>query len=725
MAEKVTIEFGLKDNASGKASVIGNAFSNIAQKAKALLNPIDLAILAVTGFGVAMVKQFNKFAELETKMVNVGNLYGATRDQVNDLTTELIDLSRQTPQNLDDLADSLFDVVSAGVPAAESVEFLGEASKLATAGVTSTSVAVDGLTSAMNAYQIEFSKAGEVSDKFFAAQQKGKTTIAELSNSIGAVAPVAASVGVSLDALLGSISTLTLNGIKTSEAATQMKAALSNVIKPSQQAADLSEALGLAFNSQALEAKGLSGFLKDVTEKTGGNTDALAKLFGSVEALNAVLALSKDGFKSLDEVQKAVTESAGATDAAYKENLKTFSAQWKLIKNNVDALWSGLIRILIPAVTATLSAFNKMFNFVNTSIGKVQKKWSKFTSFFKKNNKEIAKSSEDTAEKQIKKETEVLEKKKSLENERLEEIKAKRAEEVAAIMASMDEEEIAEETKTLNAIERYKMELAEKQSMRDVDHQEKITMLEDYLSKAQAGTDIENKLQLELYKTKKALRDQTAKDEEEQAKKAAKLAEKQKEKEKAIFEERVGFFKKTGDILEKNNNDILKSMGEGIKNFIKEEINMFFAKEQAKLAAIAITNWANPIGWAAGGQIILLEAEKTAAIGLINAINFADGGVVPGSSFSGDKIPANLNSGELVLNRPQQANIGDTIYKLANNPMKMGGTNDRAVLKRLERIEAAILKPAEIKLNGDSFARATYNKQKTMLRTGQISSRGR
>ena len=36
---------------------------------------------------------------------------------------------------------------------------------------------------------------------------------------------------------------------------------------------------------------------------------------------------------------------------------------------------------------------------------------------------------------------------------------------------------------------------------------------------------------------------------------------------------------------------------------------------------------------------------------------FAYGGIVPGSSFTGDNVPALVNSGEMILNRGQQANL--------------------------------------------------------------------
>jgi len=57
----------------------------------------------------------------------------------------------------------------------------------------------------------------------------------------------------------------------------------------------------------------------------------------------------------------------------------------------------------------------------------------------------------------------------------------------------------------------------------------------------------------------------------------------------------------------------------------------------------------------------VLPALVGAAIGFIAAsfagIKFAHGGIVPGGSFTGDKIPAMLNSGEAVLNSQQQSNM--------------------------------------------------------------------
>lgn len=49
--------------------------------------------------------------------------------------------------------------------------------------------------------------------------------------------------------------------------------------------------------------------------------------------------------------------------------------------------------------------------------------------------------------------------------------------------------------------------------------------------------------------------------------------------------------------------------------------------------------------------------------------SFATGGIVPGTSYSGDKVKASVNSGEMILNAQQQANL----WKLANGAEGGGG----------------------------------------------------
>lgn len=58
----------------------------------------------------------------------------------------------------------------------------------------------------------------------------------------------------------------------------------------------------------------------------------------------------------------------------------------------------------------------------------------------------------------------------------------------------------------------------------------------------------------------------------------------------------------------------------------------------------------------------LVGTAMAAQAARIAGLSFEQGGIVPGASFSGDRVQANVNSGEMILNRQQQSNL----FKMAN-----------------------------------------------------------
>lgn len=80
----------------------------------------------------------------------------------------------------------------------------------------------------------------------------------------------------------------------------------------------------------------------------------------------------------------------------------------------------------------------------------------------------------------------------------------------------------------------------------------------------------------------------------------------------------------------------------------------------ASQATVAAAQTGNPWVWAAFG--VAAMAQMAAMIAQIHsATAMATGGIVPGSSYSGDQINARLNSGEMVLNRRQQTHLFDAL----------------------------------------------------------------
>ena len=74
---------------------------------------------------------------------------------------------------------------------------------------------------------------------------------------------------------------------------------------------------------------------------------------------------------------------------------------------------------------------------------------------------------------------------------------------------------------------------------------------------------------------------------------------------------------------------------------------------------------------AAVASLGAVVATAISAASKPNLQRFAEGGIVGGSSFTGDRLPAMVNSGEMILNKTQQARL----FKIANG----GAPGDNAV----------------------------------------------
>nr|WP_243247786.1 phage tail tape measure protein [[Eubacterium] tenue] len=280
----------------------------------------------------------------------VGSLVNKCGSEMKQYKDRIIELSNKSGVGLKQMTESMYQGISAGANLNNVFKLLDTSSKLSIGGFTSQETAIDGLTTAMNSFGISYDNVNNVSDKFILTQNLGKTTVDELASSIGQVAPTAHAAGVSFDELMSGVAALTKNGIATSESMTAMKAALSNIIKPSGEAQKIAKSLGLEFNTTALKSKGLAGFLEDVKQKTGGNIDTMGKLFGSTEALNAMLLLTGSGAKDFNGALSEMEKSAGLTDNAFKNMKESSGAKLLDSINKLKNSLIGLGDVLAPAI---------------------------------------------------------------------------------------------------------------------------------------------------------------------------------------------------------------------------------------------------------------------------------------------------------------------------------------------------------------------------------------
>lgn len=375
---------GMTGNLGGVTSALGDVggASGAARGGVALLGGAAAALVATiatlaVGLGVlaaALNTATVEYSKFERGLAQVATLTNFSTAQLENTGRRVLQLSMETGATFQDLNAGLYDVMGAGVKGTESMaaslELLRQATILAKAGATDTATATDVLTSVLNAYKMEAGDAGRVSDMLFQAVKDGKVSFDQLAQSLGMVLPIAAQAGVRLDEVLAAVAAMTAQGIKPSSAVEYLRSALTNVIKPSEQAAATAKDLGLQFDAQALKAKGLVGFLRDVQTKTKGNSEAMSRLFGDVGGVTSVLAIASGNFERMTQALNGQQRSAGATADAYGKMAATIDEKTSQVTAKWKALWVGVGELFAPTKMAVLEGIDDILTKLNEALGK-------------------------------------------------------------------------------------------------------------------------------------------------------------------------------------------------------------------------------------------------------------------------------------------------------------------------------------------------------------------
>ena len=320
------------------------------QSAGKALMPVTTAI---AGVGTASVLAATDFEDAMAKLNTIADTSEKTGVPLKELERQIKDLSDQTGISASEIAENVYNAISAGQETGDAVNFVEQSTKLATAGFADSGQALDLLTTILNAYGMEADQVNHVSDVLINTQNKGKTTVGELASAMGKVIPTANGANVSLEQLATGYSIMTARGIATAESTTYMNSLLNELSKSGTTASDtIKNKTGKSFQELMADGASLADVLQIIQEQAAEDGVAMNDMFGSAEAGKAAMTLLSGG---VDEFNAAVEEMKtgvnGATDEAFGK-LDTTSRQAKIalneIKNAGIDLGQTVLQMVMP-----------------------------------------------------------------------------------------------------------------------------------------------------------------------------------------------------------------------------------------------------------------------------------------------------------------------------------------------------------------------------------------
>lgn len=383
MAGKSTISITFKLDGDGKG------FKDLSQNADGLKQAMTAAIVEADKLKSSLINWSQGVQALGAVSNAVSQLNGTLQDITADsrafgaamkaantmagknaegfanLKGQVADLSKTLPIARDELANGLYQVISNGVPEDNWIDYLNKSAKASVGGIADLGETVKATSTVIKNYDLAWDAAESVQDKIQLTAKNGVTSFEQLAQALPRVTANASTLGVSIDELLASFATLTGVSGNTNEVATQMAAIFTALVKPSSEATEMAEKMGIEFNAASIQAAGgLRNFLTQldasVKEYAAANgvleQEVYAKLFGSAESLRALTPLTNQLAEKFSENVDAMANSAGTINAAYNEMSSTGSATTQMLKNQLGAITdvvAGFVGGAMPILSFT------------------------------------------------------------------------------------------------------------------------------------------------------------------------------------------------------------------------------------------------------------------------------------------------------------------------------------------------------------------------------------
>ena len=328
----------------------GEQLKAMASKSLLLENATG-AIDQLRGMIKGAAEPFNSF---ETAMQGANTMAGKSGEDFDALKDKIVELSKNIPLAREQLANGLYQTISNGVPEDNWIAFLEQSSKAAVGGIADLGQTVTVTSTLIKNYGLSWNQAGAIQDKIQMTAKNGVTSFEQLGQALPRVSGSASQLGVSMDELMAVFATTTGVTGNTAEVSTQLAAVLNALIKPSSEATQAAEAMGIGFNAASVRAAGglqnflvgLDASISQYSAKTGQLKETIyGQLFGSAEALRVLGSLTGEQKDKFAENIQAMSDSAGTIDEAYERMASTGESTNQMIKNQVQSMldWAGSI----------------------------------------------------------------------------------------------------------------------------------------------------------------------------------------------------------------------------------------------------------------------------------------------------------------------------------------------------------------------------------------------
>jgi len=336
------------------------------QLAMGFRNAVMGSVIALSMLSFKVIGVIETVKEFEKELINAQSIFQTTNEILFNMSDTIVDFGTKFGIEINKASEGLYQYASAGVTAADALQMLQHTLKLSMAVQGDHNALAKLTTQTIMGFNMEFSDAAEVTDKFAHAINKSLIEWDDLASSVKFALPFFISTGQSLETLLGALEILTNRALEAGIAGRGLRQALAQFAKHADDNA-------AAFRKMGVEILDVNGNMKDLTEIA---LDFKAAMGDTMTDMDVMIALMEDlnirgatAFVHLvqgaDEFKEAVDDLANSQGSAHEMAM----IQQQSLTNQIQRLKTAMLAPFL--LSDKVSVANGQMNEFSTTLHKI------------------------------------------------------------------------------------------------------------------------------------------------------------------------------------------------------------------------------------------------------------------------------------------------------------------------------------------------------------------
>lgn len=331
--------FGDKMNALG---------SSLTSSGKSLTTAVTLPVV---GLGTAAVKTA---ADFDSAMAEVQAISGSTGSEFDSLRDKAKEMGAETKFSASESAEAMKYMAMAGWKTEDMLSGIEGIMNLAAASGENLGSVSDIVTDALTAFGLQAKDSAHFSDVLAAASNNANTNVSMLGESFKYVAPVAGSLGFSVEDTSTALGLMANSGIKASAAGTALRTILTNMVKPTDQMQAAMDTLGFSMTDSEGNMKSLNQIMVDLRSGFDGLSESeqasVAAALAGKEGMSGLLAIVNTGEEDFNKLTNAINSADGTAQEMSDTMLNNLGGQLTILKSTLEGIAISFGDILMPAI---------------------------------------------------------------------------------------------------------------------------------------------------------------------------------------------------------------------------------------------------------------------------------------------------------------------------------------------------------------------------------------